>query len=820
LKLSTIGRTDNEMLYDGYLKIAVGNSRKETHWKNIELKWSNFVEQISVTTRTPETQQEYQAMKKEQQDNAKDIGGFIGGPLIGEQRKKDNVEARQLITLDADFIDYDLFGYDFFGTVQSVLECACAIYSTHKHSPERPRFRLVVPLSRPVTPEEYVAISRLIANDIGIDFFDDTTYQPHRLMYWPSTSKDGEFIFKYQDAPWLDPDKILGRYPDWKDPANWPESSRMQKERKKLANKQGDPLSKPGLVGAFCRTYSVTDAISEFLTEIYEPAGDDRYTYRMGSTTGGLVIYENDKFAYSHHGTDPIGGKLANAFDLVRLHKFGNLDEEAEPGTPTVKLPSYLSMIEFAQQDSNVRRTIGEERLLNAAEEFKELQEEDQDTSWLENLDIKKNGQYVSSAKNVLIILQNDPRLANKIALNSFSNRPVILGDLPWRKIDEGEYWQDRDDSSLRNYLEQVYDISSHGKINDALMEVEGKNKFHPIRDYITSLSWDGQKRIDTLLVDYLGAGDNAYVRAVTRKLLVAAVARVFAPGIKFDNVLVLVGPQGIGKSYLIKLLGKQWHSDSVITVKGKEAFEQLQGAWLIELAELSATRKAEAEAVKHFISKQEDAYRPAYGRQLAVFPRQCVFFGTTNDFIFLRDKTGNRRFWPVEVGKGERVKSLWKDLTENEVDQIWAEAFATWQDGETLVLEKELEEEAFHIQEIHTEESEKYGLILEYLQRELPEDWDNLDVGARRQYLHGNDFGEVPEGNIQRTRVCAMEVWVELFHGDPKQLTPMQSREITDILRRIPGWVAYSEKRGRGRLYFGKLYGHQKAFVYSPTGI
>jgi putative DNA primase/helicase len=805
------------MIFDGFIKIAVGQSRKETQWKNTELKWSSFLEQISETTRTPETQQEYQAMKKEQQDDIKDVGGFVGGFLIGGKRKKDTVEARQLITLDADFVDHDLWGYDFFGTVQSVLDCACAVYSTHKHCPEKPRLRVVIPMSRPVTPDEYVAISRLIANDIGIDFFDDTTYQPHRLMYWPSTSKDGEFFFKYQDTHWLDPDKILSCYQDWKDPANWPESTRMQKERKKLVSKQGDPLEKPGLVGAFCRTYSITDVINEFLPEIYEPAGEGRYTYRMGSTTGGLVIYENDKFAYSHHGTDPISGKLVNAFDLVRFHKFGNFDDEVEPGTPTIKLPSYLSMVEFAQQDSNVRRMIGEERVFNAVNDFKEFSEDDTDHSWLENLDIKKNGQYVSSAKNVLLILQHDPRLANKIALNSFSNRPVILGDLPWRKLEEGESWQDRDDSSLRNYLEQVYGISGQGKINDALLEVEGKNKFHPIRNYITSLIWDGQKRIDSLLNEYLGAEDNAYIRAVTRKLLVAAVARVFTPGIKFDNVLVLVGPQGIGKSYLIKRLGKHWHSDSVITVKGKEAFEQLQGAWLIELAELSATRKAEAEAVKHFISKQEDAYRPAYGRQLAVFPRQCVFFGTTNDFIFLRDKTGNRRFWPVEVGKGERVKSLWNDLTEKEIDQIWAEAYVAWQNNESLILDKELEEEAFHIQEAHTEESEKYGLILEYLHRKLPEDWDDLDIGTRRQYLHGSDFGDVPAGKIQRTRVCAMEVWVELFHGDPKQLTPMQSREITDILRHIPCWEPYSEKRGRGRLYFGKLYGHQKAFVYNP---
>ncbi len=484
------------MQHDGYIKIAVGQSRKEVQWKNIELKWSSFLEQIKETTRTRETQQEYSEMKKEQQDEIKDVGGFVGGPLLDGKRKKDKVIGRHLITLDADFVVNDLWGFDFWGTVQSVLDCTCSIYSTHKHSPEKPRYRLIIPLSRAVSPEEYVAVSRLIANDIGIEFFDDTTYQPHRLMYWPSTSRDGDFIFEYQDKPWLNPDKVLSRYSDWTDPAQWPESSRTVKERIKLVNKQGDPIVKPGLIGAFCRTYSISDVIDEFLPDIYESAGETRYTYRLGSTTGGLVIYEEDKFAYSHHGTDPISGKLVNAFDLVRLHKFGYLDEEIEPGTPTTKHPSYVSMIELVQQDSKVRRTIGEERLIEAASDYKGLSEEGSDYSWLEDLDIKKNGKYESTAKNVLIILQNDPSLSNKIALNSFSNRPVILGDLPWRKLDEGEYWQDRDDSSLRNYLEQVYGISGQGKINDALLEVQGKNKFHPIRDYISSLNWDGKKRI------------------------------------------------------------------------------------------------------------------------------------------------------------------------------------------------------------------------------------------------------------------------------------------------------------------------------------
>ncbi len=245
------------------------------------------------------------------------------------------------------------------------------MYSTHSHSPEKPRLRLVIPLARPVTPDEYAAIGRRVAADLGIDQFDDTTYEPQRLMYWPSVAKDGEFIFKHQDEPWLNPEDVLARYENWQDPSFWPESSRAQAKRQKLADKQGNPLEKQGLVGAFCRTYTITAAIETFLSDVYERMGERRYTYIPGSTAGGLVVYDDDTFAYSHHGTDPISGQLVNAFDLVRLHKFKELDDEAEPGTPVVRLPSYMAMIELAENDPRVRETKYQERMAAIEEDFK-----------------------------------------------------------------------------------------------------------------------------------------------------------------------------------------------------------------------------------------------------------------------------------------------------------------------------------------------------------------------------------------------------------------------------------------------------------------
>jgi len=254
----------------------------------------------------------------------------------------------------------------------------------------------------------------------------------------------------------------------------------------------------------------------------------------------------------------------------------------------------------------------------------------------------------------------------------------MIKGNLPWHRLlnkKEGDQWKDSDDSSLRHYIEKVYRITSPMKINDGLLIVEEKNKFHPIRDYFNSLVWDGVKRVDNLFIDYLGASDTKYNRMVTRKALVAGVARIFNPGVKFDYMLVLVGKQGVGKSHILSLLGQNWYSDSFNTVQGKEAYEQLQDAWIIEMAELTAAKKAETEAVKHFISKREDIYRVAYGKRVTKFPMQCVFFGTTNEMDFLKDKTGNRRFWPVMVEKHRIKKNLWREDIKAEIHQIWAEA-------------------------------------------------------------------------------------------------------------------------------------------------
>lgn len=748
-------------------------------------------------------------MSKRDQDNVKDVGGFVGGAVRGGRRISGAVQLRHVITLDADFVKGD-----FWASVSMLFDHACLIYSTHSHRPDRPRLRLLIPLSRPVSPDEYQAVSRWIANMLGINQFDASTFEAHRLMYWPSTPADGEYVFEYQDLPWVNPDDILTQYEDWRDPSFWPEPEHGRAARKREAERAEDPHEKRGIVGAFCRTYSIEDAIETFLSDVYEQHSSGRYTYKAGSTTGGLVLYEDGKFAYSHHGTDPVGGRLVNAFDLVRIHKFGKLDDDAKEGTPVVRLPSYTAMATLAAEDENVRKTLGHERMEQAAADFGGAQNEGSArgaVDWMAELEMTKSGDIRSTRHNILTILEHDPRLKGRIALNEFTGRPAVRGDLPWRKLNNRPHWHDRDDDGLRYYLERLYGLNSPTKTSDALGVLLERHRFHPVRDYLTSLEWDKRPRADTLFIDYLGAQDTPYVRAVTRKALVAAVARIMEPGCKWDYMVVLVGPQGIGKSLILNKIGKQWFSDSLTTVQGKEAYEQLQGAWIIEMGELAATRRAETEAIKHFLTKREDIYRVAYGRQVSVFPRQCVFFGSTNDDTFLRDRTGNRRFWPVAVGGRRPAKNLWTDFTDEEIDQVWAEAVQLYQEGERLYLPKDLEAEAQAVQEAHTEESELAGPVREFLDRLLPENWDDMDITARRNFLHGSDFGAAPEGTVQRTKVCALEVWVEALGGDPKHLRPVQAREIHDIIRTTPGWELHPNSGGR--MVF-PLYGRQRAYV------
>lgn len=785
--------------YDANLSIAIGLSVASKVWKNTKITWSALVQKLSEPVVTAETYKQFMHATKDEQSKIKDVGGFVGGFLTNGRRDKSNVLYRQLITLDIDF-SHENFWWDF----TMLFDCAAVIHSTHKSCAEKPRHRLIIPLDREVSQEEYQAIARKVAGDLNIDLFDQSTFDVNRLMFWPSISSDVEYYFEYQDGPFLEADYILGLYNDWHDTSEWPTATDSSDIIKQAIKKQEDPENKKGIVGLFCRTYTIQEAIATFLSDVYEPAGEDRYTYINGSTAAGLIVYD-DKFAYSHHGTDPAGGRLCNAFDLVRIHKYGHLDTGKEKNEQDKK--SFKAMEEFATKDSRTKKHIAKEKLAEAKFEFAEeveLTEEEQDNSWTSELTVNTKGEYENSANNLNIIFQFDPFLKNAFKLNTFDNKRYVTKTLPWRKIDDVEPLRDVDYSGVRNYIECIYGIVSSQKVDDALaLEIE-KKKFHPIIEYIKSLQWDGVPRVNTLLIDYFGAEDNAYTRAAIRKILCAAVTRVFHPGTKFDTALILVGPQATYKSTFVKKLGKNWFSDTFTTVQGKESFEQIQGAWLVEIAELSGLKKAEVETIKHYISKCEDSFRPAYGRTIETYKRQCVFFGTTNSKDFLRDPTGNRRFLPIDVRPEYATKNVAQELTEEEVDQVWAEAYEMYKQGESLYMTGEEDIIAKIEQHKHSEQDERKGIIEEYLNAKYPDNWISMDLYDRRRWLE-DPLSQA--GTIQKDFVCVAEIWCECLGKEKNDMSRYNTRDINDILRSLPEWEASTSTKNFS------IYGKQKYY-------
>ena len=787
------------------LQISTAGSRKSTHWPRCEIMWSEFTEKLKTPIRGTETLEQYLALPKARQDELKDVGGFVGGTFTGDRRKPECAEGRDLLTLDLDNIPA--------GQADDVLRrvnglgCAAVVYSTRKHAGYAPRFRVIVPTDRTATADEYEPAARKLASLIGIEFCDPTTFEVNRLMYWPSCCIDSQYMCEVYDNLFCSVDGLLGMYGDWRDISQWPQVPGTEAvERRRLA-KQEDPTTKRGVIGAFCRTYSITQAMDQFIPGMYEEtASSGRYTYTGGETTGGAIIYDGDLFLYSHHSHDPCCNQLVNAFDLVRLHMYGDRDNEAMEGTPVNKLPSFVAMSRLAMDDKAVADLIAKEKHEAAVAAFAEPTERarQEDLSWIRHLAVDGNGNYQKTVNNIIIVLQNDPLLKGKIVTDEFAGRGLILGTLPWNKSEEKRQWIDPDDSGFFWYMETYYGITARDKLDDALAIVGGQNMINDVKRYLKSLKWDGVKRVDTLLSVYLGAEDTAYTRAVMRKSLCAAVARAIEGGVKYDYMPIFTGPQGIGKSTFLAMLGKEWFSDSLTSFEGKEAAELIQGTWINEVGELTAMSKQETSAVKQFLSKREDIYRAAYGRRTERHPRRCVFFGTSNDREFLKDTTGNRRFWPVDVGVHPAIKSIWNDLPE-EVDQIWAEAYMYWALGEQLHLTKDIEDMAYEQQESHRETSGKEGLISEYLAKPVPKNWDQMDIPARKMFLAGGGVGDVEL--VPREKTCAVEIWVECFGGEPKYLKRADSTEINNILSGLKGW-----KRNKNVRRYGP-YGTQKGF-------
>lgn len=810
-------------MYNRDITISVASSSKSVQWTASRFTWQSFTERLKEPIRTAETYAQYCASSKSSQDTLKNVGGFVGGTFKGPRRLTADCTGRDLLTLDLDSIP-SWATDDVLASIRK-FNAETVIYSTRKHSGRTPRLRVVMPLTETIEPDKYEPMARMVCQRMGLmDYADPTTFEVGRMMYWPSCSSDSEYIYEVLDGAPVDTDKVLSLYEDWRDIASWPQVPGHETQQKRNVARAEDPTLKRGIIGAFCRTYTLPEAMDKFLPGLYEATNDpSRRTYSGGSTYGGAVIY-NDLFLFSHHATDPCSGQLVNAWDLVRIQKYVStgMDENAKDGTPVVKLPSYAAMTELATSDEAVHRQLLADRI-SAEEAFGEppgtsdtasmdtTADAPADTDWQMRLEITAKGKVTDAIDNFVLILTNDEALKDTIAYEVFSSRLMVRRALPWDAPGRvyPRMYIDSDDSNIQAYIERRYGVYNKGKCDAAVNIVAASHSYNVVAEYLKTLTWDGKPRLGTLFHDYLGAKDTPYTRAVARKVCVAAVSRALTldKQIKFDQMPILTGPQGIGKSTLLRYLAKDpnWFNDSLTTFEGKEAQELIQGSWIIEVGELAAMNKQESNAVKLFLSKVDDKYRKAFGKRTESHLRRGVFIGTTNDVAFLRDVTGNRRFWPVRCMEVDPTRDVFNDLTDTEVDQIWAEAKVYYQLGEALYMDTpELIALAEEAQEGHRQVSSMEGEIAMYLDEAIPDDWYEMDK-TQRKIWRADPNNTARTDLPRRTKVSIIEIWEELYGRSYTSCSYQQKQELNQAMRAIKGWSeigsvktgAYGTQRG-----------------------
>ena len=380
---------------------------------------------------------------------------------------------------------------------------------------------------------------------------------------------------------------------------------------------------------------------------------------------------------------------------------------------------------------------------------------------------------------NFEVVMDKDSRFAGKIRLNEFAQQPYLYGSVPWENENNCRAWSSHDDSALFSLIQADYGLKSRQDFADALKNVSMRNKFHPVRELLDSLTWDGKEHIRSLLPEYLGAEDSDYTYQVMRLWMLGAVSRVYKPGSKFDYTIILQGSQGIGKSTFLKLmaLDDSWFNDSLDSLDSDKAVQSLTGSWIIELAELKSLARTAGgvESVKRFLTATQDKYRIPYERRADTFYRQCVFAGTTNKDDFLQDETGNRRFLIIHTGFTKTSKSLFTPEVMDDIKQAWAEAVHIWKNEDPqLILPEACIQQAKELQEANMADDGKRGIILDYL-----------------------------EG---KTQVCAREIWFEALEESisPKSY---QTSEINSIIAKVSGWQRMKTPRK-----FPK-YGSQRGF-------
>lgn len=750
------------------IELTIVQNHTSKQWHPASLTWQEFVE----NAQEPATE--------------KDCGAYMAGKATSKNRKDSQVEYRTMVTLDADHADHEL------PARVERLGLTSLVHSTYSHTTDNPRYRIIIPLIGPgLTEEEYPRAARGLMEALGKEQFDPTCDQPKRLMYGPSAANPDQYeVYSYEGKS-ATAQSLLEHFGGF---STTPEHKRGPKQ---------NPYNLPGVIGAFNRLYDMKRAVKEFNLP-YEQVGDNRWHYTNAKSSGGVCVYP-DGYVYSNHASDPVGGRALSMFDLVAMHRFADLDEAAD--TPLNIAPKDRPSIQKAMQEFTELPDVKAEMMgLN-------IESPDKGTSdWVSKLHIHpKTGKTLDDGYNWRLIVENDPVLAG-LAYNTMSLATVTRQDFPWRKVTPGKNDQltEADHEEISDHLECTYNMRypSERRLNGAINKSAQKRAFHPVEDYLNGLEWDGVSRIET----WLPCAQNAYTQRVARLVAIQAVARALDPGVKVDNCLILSGGEGLGKTRFIETMSRGWNTQ-LGSIEGgslRDTIMNMSKSWITISDEGVAMKKADADALKQFITLTHDNVRLPYARETVELPRRQVIWGTTNNAIFLRAQEGNRRFLVVEVTK--KV-----DMYPDEyVDQVWAEAVHIWKESRAkygvrnnpdLYLSDEEESLAKDVRVEATEEEPLVGLIQDYLDTLVPENWESLSVEDRISWLRNADQGLVKPGTRRIERVCSYEIWAVLLGNTRGKMSRVDSLEIGEALRKISGWESSGAKRMRFRIFGQQRY-------------
>lgn len=758
------------------LRAITAPRRDSRHWKPTTFTWDDLLGWM------------------EQPASKKEAGGYVLGTFAettvdhedrkgctATHRSKYAVQERDALTLDVDSPDKG-----FLEALDITLGFRALAHSTWSSSPDGRRYRLIVPLDRPVTPDEYHVTSSVLMDQIGSHQFDPGSVQPERYMFRPSTQDPSWFEWREVDGHLVSVDGLLE---DWD-----PDLSKIPMPSKNRSKR--DPYELAGAAGAFNRAYSLEQAIETFELP-YEPAGAERW-HLVGALGAAGMGAIGDGLVYSHHVADPAGGQACSVFDLVRLHRFGHMDDEAALGKPVNRRPSHQAMLDLASTDSRVVAEL-------VGLDFDAEMDAHAEDNWKLKLQFNaRSGKFLDTIQNWDIVRDHDPVFAglyyNELTMSVETDQPF-----PWRPLEQGgAVVRHTDRSQLCHYLEREYHVRPSRTFVDELIDAHAMRRYvNPVKDYLETLEWDGTPRVEECLP---GVKPTDYTRMVARKSMTAAVARMMKPGIKWDHTLVLFGDEGLGKSYWIDRMARGY-SATLGPIHQKDTLITMQRTWIMVADEGHSLRKADADVQKEFLTRTADVFRMPYERESQVHHRHSVIWSTTNDEIFLRRQAGNRRFLIVQCT--ERVD--FDLLTDEYVDQVWAEAVHLYRQGERLFLEETEGQEAAEVREHFTEEDALGGVIDEFLETLVPEDWDDMSPDQRIQWRLDRANGMGERGTVQQQRTCSAQLWVEALgrrFGDHRRADLL---EINASLKRLPGWRSV---KGRHRV---PGYGPQVIFERIP---